>query len=152
MAQININGATFEGTAQECAQFMAFIGAMNTSMVAQTTNNAKVSTVAQTTTEKKPYVATKDFSPKYKVSEQTGTCGTKLFCISRDNGWTRSEKSLMNNAIKALKGIKEIEVEIEKDGQKRRFKAWGYSTESTAKKHLKELPTVFTVAQLNGEA
>ena len=57
----------------------------------------------------------------------------------------------MNNSIKSLKGIKEIEVSYEKDGVKRTFKAWGYNTEATAKKHLKELPTVFTVAQLNGE-
>jgi len=57
----------------------------------------------------------------------------------------------MNKAIKELKGIKEIEVSYEKDGKTRTFKAWGYNTESTAKKHLKELPTVFTVAQLNGE-
>ena len=60
----------------------------------------------------------------------------------------------MNDAIKALKGIKEIEVEADfkkKDGTtyKGTFKAWGYNTESTAKKHFKELPTVFTVEQLN---
>ena len=53
--------------------------------------------------------------------------------------------------IKALKGIKEIEVSYEKDGKTRTFKAWGYNTEATAKKHMKELPEVFTVAQLNGE-
>lgn len=107
--------------------------------------------VKDTKSEKAPYKATKDFTAKYQIKEQTATDGTKLFCISRANGWTKAEKSLMNGAIKALKGIKEIEVSYEKDGKTRTFKAWGYNTESTAKKHLKELPTVFTVAQLNGE-
>ena len=60
----------------------------------------------------------------------------------------------MNQAIKALKGIKEIEVagiRKDKDGNEKSitFKAWGYNTDSTAKKHLKELPTVFTADQLN---
>ena len=105
-----------------------------------------------TSATKAPYIATKDFTPQFEIKEQTATDGTKLFCISRKNGWTKSEKSLMNNSIKALKGIKEIEVSYEKDGVKRNFKAWGYNTEATAKKHIKELPTVFTVAQLNGEA
>lgn len=120
----------------------------------QTAYKAVSENVAPTATkaEKKPYVATKDFSPQYQIKELTGTDGTKLFCISRKNGWTRAEKSLMNGAIKALKGIKEIDVQYEKDGKTRTFKAWGYNTEATAKKHLKELPTVFTVAQLNGEA
>ena len=113
---------------------------------------SKINTVAPKDTKNNPYVATKDFKPQYEIKEQTATDGTKLFCISRKNGWTKSEKSLMNSSIKALKGIKEIEVSYEKDGKTRTFKAWGYNTESTAKKHLKELPTVFTVAQLNGEA
>ena len=107
---------------------------------------------AEPKAEKAPYVATKDFKPVFEIKEQTATDGTQLFCISRKNGWTKSEKALMNKAIKALKGIKEIEVSYEKDGKARTFKAWGYNTESTAKKHLKELPEVFTVAQLNGEA
>ena len=103
---------------------------------------------------KTPYQATKDFKPQFEIKEQTSTDGTKLFCISRKNGWTKAEKKLMNDSIKALKGIKEIEVEADfkkKDGStyKGSFKAWGYNTESTAKKHLKELPTVFTVDQLN---
>lgn len=106
--------------------------------------------------EKKVYRATKPFVPQYEVKELTGVDGTKLFCISRKNGWTRAEKSLMNGAIKALKGIKEIEVSgtrKEKDGSEKAitFKAWGYNTQATAKKHLAELPTVFTVEQLNGE-
>ena len=121
------------------------IGGITKAVNKQSTNKAT------TNTEKTPYKATKDFTPQYEIKEQTATDGTKLFCISRKNGWTRAEKNLMNSSIKALKGIKEIEVSYEKDGKTRTFKAWGYNTESTAKKHLKELPTVFTVAQLNGE-
>lgn len=121
--------------------------------VSKTVNNSNtISAINKTNTEKTPYVATKDFTPQFQIKEQTATDGTTLFCISRKNGWTRAEKNLMNSSIKALKGIKEIEVSYEKDGKTRTFKAWGYNTESTAKKHLKELPTVFTVAQLNGEA
>ena len=108
--------------------------------------------VASDNTTKPTYVADKDFVPKYEIKEQTSVNGTKLYCISRANGWTKAEKSLMNGSIKALKGIIEVDVEYIKDGKKRTFKAWGYKTESTAKKHLKELPTVFTVAQLNGVA
>ena len=115
----------------------------------QTVYTTSTSTKPETKT---PYVATKDFKPQFEVKEQTATDGTKLFCISRKNGWTKAEKSLMNGSIKALKGIKEIEVSYEKDGKTRTFKAWGYATKATADKHLKELPTVFTVAQLNGEA
>ena len=127
-------------------------GIGNVSQTVSVSNtNTRNTTVVQST-EKTPYKATKDFAPKYEIKEQTSVDGTKLFCISRKNGWTKSEKSLMNGAIKELKGIKEIEVSYEKDGKNRTFKAWGYNTESTAKKHLKELPTVFTVAQLNGEA
>ena len=100
---------------------------------------------------KTKYVATKDFTAKYEIKEHTATDGTQLFCISRANGWTRAEKSCMNKAIKALKNIKEIDVSYEKDGSTRTFKAWGYNTKATAQKHLKELPTVFTAAQLNGE-
>lgn len=129
-------------------------GGAGIASTSQTAYKAVSSPVATTATkaEKKPYVATKDFVPQYQIKELEGTDGTKLFCISRKNGWTRAEKSLMNGAIKALKGIKEIDVQYEKDGKTRTFKAWGYGTESTAKKHMKELPTVFTVAQLNGEA
>lgn len=129
-------------------------GGAGIASTSQTAYKAVSENVAPTATkaEKKPYVATKDFTPKYQLKELTGVDGTKLFCISRANGWTRAEKSLMNGAIKALKGIKEIDVQYEKDGKTRTFKAWGYGTESTAKKHLKELPAVFTVAQLNGEA
>lgn len=120
-----------------------------------TNGNTKARNAEQT--EKAPYVATKDFKPQFEIKEQTATDGTQLFCISRKNGWTKSEKALMNKAIKALKGIKEIEVKGTKKDKNGKevdftFKAWGYNTESTAKKHLKELPEVFTVAQLNGEA
>ena len=134
-------------------------GGAGIASTSQTAYKAVSENVAPTATkaEKKPYVATKDFVPQYQIKELEGTDGTKLFCISRKNGWTRAEKSLMNGAIKALKGIKEIEVsgvKKDKDGNEKSitFKAWGYATESTAKKHLKELPAVFTVAQLNGEA
>lgn len=133
-------------------------GGAGIASTSQTAYKAVSAPIAETATaEKKPYVATKDFVPQYQIKELTGVDGTKLFCISRKNGWTRAEKSLMNGAIKALKGIKEIEVsgvKKDKDGNEKSitFKAWGYATESTAKKHLKELPAVFTVAQLNGEA
>ena len=147
-----INGAQFKVTDEVALAVLRLVSGIDNN--SQTVNNSNTSQTTKTTnTEKTPYVATKDFTPKYEIKEQTSTDGTKLFCISRKNGWTRSEKSLMNGAIKALKGIKEIEVSYtDKDGKTRTFKAWGYNTESTAKKHLKELPTIFTVAQLNGEA
>lgn len=143
-----INGAQFKVTDDVAMQVLRLVTGIESS--SQTTVAPSVS---KTTSEPKaPYVATKDFSAKYAIKEQTATDGTTLFCISRANGWTKAEKSLMNNAIKNLKGIKEIEVSYEKDGKTRTFKAWGYNTESTAKKHIKDLPATFTVAQLNGEA
>lgn len=146
-----VNGATFRATDDVTLKILELLGIGNNSQTVNFSNDNKSQTTT-TNTEKTPYVATKDFTPQFQIKEQTATDGTTLFCISRKNGWTRSEKSLMNNSIKALKGIKEIEVSYEKDGKTRTFKAWGYNTESTAKKHLKELPTVFTVAQLNGQA
>ena len=146
-----VNGATFRVTDDVTLKILELLGIGNNSQKVNFSNDNKSQTTT-TNTEKTPYVATKDFTPQFQIKEQTATDGTTLFCISRKNGWTRSEKSLMNNSIKALKGIKEIEVSYEKDGKTRTFKAWGYNTESTAKKHLKELPTVFTVAQLNGQA
>ena len=146
-----VNGATFRVTDDVTLKILELLGIGNNSQTVNFSNDNKSQTTT-TNTEKTPYVATKDFTPQFQIKEQTATDGTTLFCISRKNGWTRSEKSLMNNSIKALKGIKEIEVSYEKDGKTRTFKAWGYNTESTAKKHLKELPTVFTVAQLNGQA
>ena len=146
-----INGAQFKVTDEVALAVLRLVSGIESN--SQTVNVSNTSqTTNTTTTEKTPYKATKDFTPQYEIKEQTAIDGTKLFCISRKNGWTRSEKSLMNGAIKTLKGIKEIEVSYEKDGKTRTFKAWGYKTESTAKTHLKELPTVFTVAQLNGEA
>lgn len=138
---ITINGATFKVTDECASKILELCTGMSIASA-----NTKPSAVVP---EKQHYVATSDFKPKYEIKEQTAKDGTKLFCISRANGWTRSEKNLMNTAIKGLKNITEIEVEYEKDGVKRSFKAWGYNTEATAKKHLKELPTVFTVAQLN---
>lgn len=151
-----VNGVSFKVTDDVALRVLKVISDNNIGGVSQTVNSSSTNTpqVSQTTTttvEKTPYRATKDFAPKYEIKEQTSVDGTQLFCISRKNGWTKSEKSLMNKAIKELKGIKEIEVSYEKDGVKRTFKAWGYNTEATAKKHIKELPTVFTVAQLNGE-
>ena len=153
MNEVVVNGAKFMVTDDVALRIMGIIsGIDNSSQTVSGTNVSKVA-VSKTETTNKPYKATKDFTPQFEIKEQTATDGTKLFCISRKNGWTRSEKSLMNNSIKALKGIKEIEVSYtDKNGKSRTFRAWGYNTESTAKKHLKELPTVFTVAQLNGEA
>lgn len=142
-----INGAQFKVTDDVAMAVLRLV-----SGIESTSQSVSVPSTSKTATKSEPYKATKDFTPKYTIKEQTATDGTTLFCISRANGWTKSEKACMNNAIKALKGIKEIDVAYEKDGVKRSFKAWGYNTESTAKKHLKELPTVITVAQLNGEA
>lgn len=151
--ELVLNGVKFMIDDELASKIYSMVkGAQNMSGIVSSSQTSYVASDSKVATDKKPYVATKDFAPQYDIKEQTATDGTKLFCISRKNGWTRSEKSLMNGAIKSLKGIKEIEVSYEKDGKTRTFKAWGYATESTAKKHLKELPTVFTVAQLNGEA
>ena len=147
---ISINGAIFKVTDDVASKILALCTGKVIETVSQPTTKSDVAVTKSDKDAKTPYVATKDFKPVYEIKEQIATDGTKLFCISRKNGWTKAEKSLMNGAIKALKGIKEIEVSYEKDGKTRTFKAWGYNTESTAKKHFKELPTVFTVAQLNG--
>lgn len=149
-----VNGAKFMVSDEVALKIMQLINIGEVSQPISNVVTKPASTPAPVAkaTDKPAYKATKDFVPKYKIEERSATDGTKLFCISRANGWTKSEKSLMNTAIKSLKGIKEIDVAYEKDGVKRSFKAWGYNTESTAKKHIKELPVVFTVAQLNGEA
>lgn len=152
-----VNGAQFKVTDDVALKVLQLISGIGSNSQTVSASNVSKTSVSKTEEPKTPYVATKDFVPQFQIKEQTATDGTQLFCISRKNGWTRSEKSLMNKAIKELKGIKEIEVKgtkTDKNGvtSEITFKAWGYNTESTAKKHLKELPTVFTVAQLNGEA
>lgn len=156
--EVMLNGAKFMVTDEVAMQILNLVSG-NIVSAPQTAYKAVQSPVTVTTTtaataEKKSYVATKDFKAQYEVKELTATDGTKLFCISRKNGWTRAEKGLMNQAIKALKGIKEIEVagiRKDKDGNEKSitFKAWGYGTEATAKKHVKELPDTFTADQLN---
>lgn len=147
---VSINGAIFKVNDDVAMKVLALCTGQNIEVASQPEKKSDVSVTKADKATKAPYVATKDFKPQYEIKEQTGNDGTKLFCISRKNGWTKAEKKLMNDAIKALKGIKEIEVSYEKDGKTRTFKAWGYNTESTAKKHFKELPTVITVDQLNG--
>lgn len=152
-----VNGAQFKVTDDVALKIMQLIKGIEDKSQTVTTSSTSQTVSTKTTEEKTPYVAKKDFAPKFKITEQISTDGTKLFCISRDNGWTKTEKNLMNKSIKALKNITEIEVEGDfkkKDGTtyKGTFKAWGYKTKATAEKYLKELPTVFTVAQLNGEA
>ena len=148
-----INGATFKVTDDVATKILNLCLGRDIEVCSQSEQKAAVQVQTKSDkdvkTAKTPYVATKEFKPVYEIKEQTATDGTKLFCISRKNGWTKAEKKLMNDAIKALKGIKTIDVSYEKDGKTRTFKAWGYNTESTAKKHFKELPTVFTVEQLN---
>lgn len=148
--------------AQIFSQVVALTSSANIPMQVIGTATQEVSQPSSTPVEvrtdkesKTPYVATKDFKAQYEIKEQTSTDGTKLFCISRKNGWTKAEKKLMNDSIKSLKNIKEIEVEADfkkKDGTtyKGTFKAWGYNTLDTAKKHMRELPAVFTAEQLNG--
>ena len=140
-----INGASFKVTDDVAMKILTLCTGQNIGNISQSTN---IASTPQAPVKTK-YVATKDFNPQYEIKEQVATDGTKLFCISRKNGWTRAEKSCMNNAIKSLKGIKEIEVSYEKDGKTRSYKAWGYGTKATAQKHLAELPTVFTPEQLN---
>lgn len=150
MMKVTVNGMVIE-----CSTIQEVIALQTAFGIAPVSHNVVEPSVKNSpavSKERKPYVATKDFKPKYKVVEYTSVAGVKLFCIARDNGWTKAEKSMMNGAIKALKGIKEIEVQgTRKDGNSFTFKAWGYATEAVAKKHLKELPALFTAAQLNGE-
>lgn len=155
--KVTFCGLTYFVTDKEAEQLRSILDGMVSSrdIEKNSVNETKAPVTVTKSESKTPYIATKDFTPKFEIKEQTGNDGTKLFCISRKNGWTKAEKKLMNSAIKALKGIKEIEVSAKKttkDGKEVdfTFKAWGYNTESTAKKHFKELPTVFTVAQLNG--
>ena len=75
---------------------------VNSTNIGTTTANTSVATPVA---EKKPYVATKDFQCKFEIKEQTSKDGQKLFCISRSNGWTKAEKALANNAIKAIKEL-----------------------------------------------
>lgn len=140
-----VNGVEFKVIDEVALRILKIISDNTTN----TTNTDNTITPTNNNAAKSGYKATKDFKPQYEIKEQTSTDGTKLFCISRKNGWTRAEKTLMNKAIKELKGIKEIDVSYEKDGKTRTFKAWGYNTEATAKKHFKELPTVITVDELN---
>lgn len=147
--KVSFCGIEYLITDDEALKLKSILDGMVSSR-SQSVVNTPVATPVTTVVEKKPYVATKDFQCKFEIKEQTSKDGQKLFCISRSNGWTKAEKALANQAIKAIKGIKEIEVEYtDKNGKNRTFKAWGFAQKSTAQKHLASLPTVITVEQLN---
>ena len=150
--EVIINGATFKVSDEVTKTILDIITGRTTAKAVDTPQAVTPQTPAsQPKAEKSSYSHKKDLQAQYQIQYLTGTDGTQLYCISRKNGWTKAEKHLMNSAIKALKGIKTISVEYtDKNGKTRTYNAWGYNTESTAKKHLKELPTVFTVDQLNG--
>lgn len=122
-----------------------------TQEVSQPINNTPVSVTKSNRTESKTtYVATKDFKAQYEVKKQVSEDGKELFCISRKNGWTKAEKKLMNNAIKALDKIITIDVVAENKLGTCKFKAWGYKTKKQAEEMMATLPEVFTAEQLNG--
>lgn len=143
-----INGASFKVTDDVALKIMNLcLG--RSEEVSQPVSKTPVAVTKEQSEPKKPYVATKDFKPQYEVKKQTSSDGKDLFCISRKNGWTKAEKKLMNDAIKALDKIITIDVSYEKDGKARSFKAWGYKTKKQAEAMLATLPTVFTADQLN---
>lgn len=140
-----INGASFKVNDDVALKIMNLVCGIE----AVSTPVEKKTPVESKSTEKKPYVATKDFKAQYEVKKQVSSDGKELFCISRKNGWTKAEKACMNNAIKALDKIITIDVSYDKDGKTRTFKAWGYKTKKQAESMMATLPAVFTADQLN---
>ncbi len=151
--EVTLNGAKFKVTDDVALKILSLCLGKDIEMNSggeKTPVQVQSGKVGGITKAKTPYVATKDFKPQFEVKKQVSADGEQLFCISRKNGWTRAEKKMMNDSIKALKNIKEIQVQYtDKNGQSGSFKAWGYNTEATAKRHLKELPDIFTADQLN---
>lgn len=169
--EVILNGVRFmvnDDLAEKIYSMIKGDANMRTVSTPQTVYTASTASPVAPVSEKKPYIATKDFKPQYEIKEQTATDGTKLYCISRKNGWTKAEKSLMNGAIKAnlgkevtikvgRKNVKDTMVNIkvgytDKDGKTKQFDAWGYKEKAIAEHIMAQLPAVFTVAQLNGEA
>lgn len=104
------------------------------------------------------------FNPTSTTTKSTTTKGLKgvqytikkvgkLYCISRgkidengkfkNGGWTRAEKSCINNAIKSLDGIQTQEKSVEFN-----YISWGYPTKKKAEEMVKTLPTEFSAEEI----
>jgi len=137
-------GLTYLVTDKEAEQLKSILDGMVSSRSCNIIN--KQQTIK---TEKQAYVHTHDLKCKYKIQKFDNKNGA-LYCISRDCGYTKAEKRCINNYIKALKNITEIDVPFtDKNGKQATFKAWGYKTKAQAEKEMKTLPTVITKEELN---
>lgn len=138
--KVVLNGATFmvdDDIATKIYNLIKGVSTVSTTTEVHSTEQPK---------SKSAYLATKNFIPKFEIKKQSSVDGEELYCISRKNGWTRSEKKCMNTSIKALKGITTIKCKTE-DGKE--YFAWGYKTKATAEKYLATLPSVFTADEIN---
>lgn len=152
--KVVLNGQlTYELTDEEIKKIKSILdGMVNSRSQSTPTPVATVATKKSETevSEKQgKYVHKKPYKPQWEVTKMTSTEGKQLFCIRRKNGWTRAEKALANNAIKALPEIITISVPFEKNGKTQAFKAWGFKLKKQADAMIKTLPSEFSVEELN---
>lgn len=147
--KVVLNGQlTYELTDEEIKKIKTVLDGMVNSR-SQSTPVATKKSETSVSEKQGKYVHKKPYKPQWEVTKMTSTEGKQLFCIRRKNGWTRAEKALANNAIKALPEIITISVPFEKNGKTQAFKAWGFKLKKQADAMLKTLPTEFSVEELN---
>lgn len=108
----------------------------------QGVSSVVASPVSTPVAEKKPYEYKKDMDPKWTIEKIDG-----LFCIKSGLYYKeRTAKAVANSHIKALDGIKTIDVK-RADG-KGSYKAWGFKTKKAAEEAVAKLPKLLTVDEL----
>mgnify|MGYP003293709562 CR=1 FL=1 len=144
---ISINGATFKVTDETASKILELC-------TGKVIVNEISSLSTKSTSTKTEYhsVGTKAFKPQFQIQEFTVN-NQVVYAISRKNGWTRSEKSAMNAAIKALCGTskvtrqgKKVDVsftEATPDGKE--FKIWCSTDKAYVESLMKKLPTTLEV-------
>lgn len=148
--KVVLNGQlTYELTDEEIKKIKSILDGMVNSRSQDTPPVVTKKSETSVSEKQGKYVHKKPYKPEYEVTKMTSTEGKQLFCIRRKNGWTRAEKALANNAIKALPEIITISVPFEKNGKTQAFKAWGFKLKKQAEAMLKALPTEFSVEELN---
>lgn len=147
--EVTLNGQlTYELTDEEIQKIKSILDGMVNSR-SQSTPVATKKSETEVSEKQGKYVHKKPYKPEFEVTKMTSIEGKQLFCVRRKNGWTRAEKALANNAIKALPEIITISVPFEKNGKTQAFKAWGFKLKKQADAMLKTLPSEFSVEELN---
>lgn len=149
---IVVNGTTFkvsDTVATKIMQLILGIGqtaSTTDTVVEQPTTFTTVDTVAKKEKAVNHYSG-KDLNLKFEVTKRISTDGKRYFCINRKCGWTKVEKTMVNDTIKALDGI--ITIKVPKENNGGTYTAWGFKTKKEALEKMATLPLVIKKEDIN---